>query len=238
MSRSNRRRNKQVDEMPVEETEAMVETVEEPEVMVESDEVVETTPDTVEEAETETIPEEKVEEVEESNSYNLATAKEVITFLTGKELSDVDKLSIVAKEAGMPFSMLVASLNRYANEVGGNAQVTEALGCKYNHDLYVLISNVLKEEDQDIYTAKMKLIALVFKVNNNNAFSEVMLHRFTKKWTWGKESLNTYLYIVTIFTMLSDPAKRQDNLKYIKINDIIDSDDNLLDRNIVAFFEN
>ena len=93
--------------------------------------------------------------------------------------------------------------------MSGTDAIKASSGAANNYDLYNVIKQVVSESNVEVFRNKFTIINLAFLAFKDEGFNEVKLHRFDYEWKWGKESLDTYQYLVTMITILADRSTRE-----------------------------
>lgn len=184
-----------------------------------------TLPDATETPEEPTTPEipetteedgdEEEPETPEQVTTEMATVKEI---LLDKTLTGAAKLEVIATHDIPKFKFLALKLVNYATTMSrNNFQNTPAVGAAANFDLYNIISNVINDEDYGSFKTSFDIINLAFKEYDNDAFSDIMLHRFSTNWSWSEEYYATFLSLATIISTLCNPVTRSTMVKSLDL---------------------
>ncbi len=132
-----------------------------------------------------------------------------ISEILGSKVSIKEKIVAISKSDNITYRSLANKLLSYNDKMFGTDAIKASSGAANNYDLYNVIKQVVSESNVEVFRNKFTIINLAFLAFKDEGFNEVKLHRFDYEWKWGKESLDTYQYLVTMITILADRSTRE-----------------------------
>jgi len=163
------------------------------------------------------------DEVEKIIASDGLSDVEVNDVLSHPDMDAKDKITKIAAEGTMEFRMTAATIVSYIEAVDESKPFVSAANiANKNYNIYNAIRQVVNTEDQANFKTKMRILTHAFVAHKDGAFNEFKLHRYDYAWTWGDKALKTYQHLIVLFTSLSDLATRQDEIKKLDMNAVLD----------------
>ena len=166
--------------------------------------------DEQEDVQKEAVADTQPEEVEKQPTVEDTTSTvSNISEILGSKDSIKEKIVAISKSDNITYRSLANKLLSYNDKMSGTDAIKASSGAANNYDLYNVIKQVVSESNVEVFRNKFTIINLAFLAFKDEGFNEVKLHRFDYEWKWGKESLDTYQYLVTMITILADRSTRE-----------------------------
>lgn len=104
------------------------------------------------------------------------------------------------------------TLQSYLEAMNPAKPISEEEGGKWQYSLYQAIMAMLSVEPQEDFNETLKAFLRIVKENRKGVFSENFLFRFPWTFPGGPEEWNKYRYLLNLFILTCDPAKRSAGL--------------------------
>lgn len=133
------------------------------------------------------------------------------------------------------YGSLVQSLSTYNAKMGPSVpNILPKNGAGQNYNLLNQIMYVVELSNKEDFTVQFDIINLYFKEYKNEAYKEHSMQRFDNYWIWDTKALNTWMNLVTCICSLCDIATRQENLKKISLDKVLDPTTTLFSPTAIA----
>lgn len=120
----------------------------------------------------------------------------------------IQEYGIPLEKASPQVKMIDERMKTYIERMNGRVQITDPRdgGQNQNH-LYTTLLRALSEKDNDLFMC-VDVILTYIHLNRDDTFSDRMVYRFGNHFPDAETRLQTFLNILEVFILLSNPTTR------------------------------